>query len=160
MSWPQIGVVIRVAEEKALLGAAYVCGAAVDLDVIVAALALDPLRGSPFADAPRWVTERTARQRAILATVIADRATPAVLTGKLPERSVGIANLSAHAVRRVVSAPAVAAGVALADGLRRLHGVRSGHTARRGALRKQREKATIVRCVCQVDVAALSSWQS
>jgi hypothetical protein len=104
---------VRVAEEKAILRTADVGCIAINVDRRAAALARDPSRRSPFADAPRWLVRRAPQKVAVLAPVAAAALTPVRLAREMKERGIGIADLGTDAVRRVVVAPSVATRITL-----------------------------------------------
>ena len=83
-------VVVR--EEEAVRRGADVAGRAVEVDVGVAALALDPVGGRPLADAPRRLLDRAPHVAAVGAAVVPARVAPAALARVLPERGVRVAD--------------------------------------------------------------------
>mmetsp|Transcript_83388 Transcript_83388/g.236578 ORF Transcript_83388/g.236578 Transcript_83388/m.236578 type:complete len:202 (-) Transcript_83388:9-614(-) len=89
----------------AVLQVADVRGGAVDLDRLVAALALDPRRCRPLADAPGGLARGA--QLLLPFPVVAVRPAPVLLAREVPEAGARDADLRADAVGGVVVAPAV-----------------------------------------------------
>lgn len=94
-----------------IIGIADVCGVAINFDAVVTSFASNPLRGRPFADAPRRIRGRTSREITVYPAVVSDSSAPIVLSRKVKEGGILVSYFRAHAMGHIVRTSPVSSGI-------------------------------------------------